>query len=677
MLSGTSPANRLLDYLPFRFSVFLSLGIFSGYRFQHIELPSVAVYLPFALLPVFYVLSRRMEWMKYVFFWSAYVFFFLYGFTAIRSRLPAFDPAHFSHYTLEGNFTVHITGRLPSSAGFRYSAEVVEAGGHPVRGNILFIVTDSGIENPPVPGNYYAVAAKILPLNHAVNPYAFDYAGYLEKKNTAYRCYVTRGQFRRVEWEGKSWFDRAQVLRSHILSSLEAYRIPGREFAVMKALLLGEKSGLEYGLKERYARAGLVHILAVSGLHVGILFLFINLLLGWMPNYPSLLWLRTGISVFVLWGYAFFTGLSPSVTRAVLMFSIIGVGMRVQRSLSLLRAAAFACFIMLTVHPFYLLDPGFQLSFTAVGGIGLFYHKILKLFPFSHPWIRYFTSLVSVSLSATLGTLPLTIYYFHRFPALFLVSNILIVPWLGVVMGLGFVISIWAGIWTVPQWIVDTEVFLLKVMNTVTDYLAGLDGFVLEQLHLSTAGLVVAYAVILALGYWWGSRNYGRMLAVLVSVLLFQLILVAERYRAYHTSECVVFHRPGYSMLGIRDGKRMRLWTDLDSLSLSRESAWAAYRAHYGGLEVSVIHGIPPFLSFGETLIQVIDSTGVYFPAGADVVVVRKSPYLHPVMVSDSLGDPLFVLDGSNRYRIRELWQNSLSNVHLTHTAGAWVKQIR
>ncbi|MBP5170838.1 MAG: ComEC/Rec2 family competence protein [Bacteroidales bacterium] len=283
----------------------------------------------------------------------------------------------------------------------------------------------------------------------------FDYAAYMRQRGFLGQVYAASGKWRRSAFQaGFSLRVACERSRQRLLRRYGRAGLEPEPLALVAALTLGEKSLIDSPLKQRFASAGVAHILAVSGMHVGIVCGLLGLLLRPLVRRRRLETLRQLLLTALLWGYACLTGLSASVVRAVLMFSVVALGRCLRRRTSSWNALGFAAFVMLAIRPFYLFDAGFQLSFAAVASI-LWLQPCFRqqldggadpnsqtvtsspideaaaiwgLPGAARSLAGYFKDLLSVSLAAQIGTAPLSVWYFHQFPNYFWLGNLLMVP---------------------------------------------------------------------------------------------------------------------------------------------------------------------------------------------------------------------------------------------------------
>lgn len=341
---------------------------------------------------------------------------------------------------------------------------------------------------------------------HAWHNGNFDYQRYMASHGFVGETYVIRGGWQRqqLSLSTLSVLQRSRLrflLWRHAL--LEHYRqwsVTDEAYGILAAMTLGEKTQLDASLKETYSQVGASHILALSGLHLMIIFTIISLFASW----PRRRILSQVLIVLAIWVYAFLVGLPPSVVRAATMitvYALLSIGYRERMSVNTL---AFVAIVMLIVHPYTLYDVGFQLSFAAVLAILLFTplfdqfvapHLLQR-----HWWLKFFWGMTTVSLSAQLGTAPLVAYYFGRFPTYFLLSNYVVIPLATLIlyMALCSVATWW---WTALQGVLVAILSAIVVtMNRLLQLIAMLPYCSIDNIRVSALQVFLIYIVI-ACGY--------------------------------------------------------------------------------------------------------------------------------------------------------------------------------
>jgi competence protein ComEC len=288
-----------------------------------------------------------------------------------------------------------------------------------------------------IPADSLAVALR--PSDWLVINTRFEKTGqmFLRKGGIAARAFVCKNHWKKSDNYDKQGFNlrfAALKWRRILLHHLREIIPDEKSFAVGAALLLGYTPGLDKDIRQTFAATGASHVLSISGLHFSIIYGILYFLFSFSGNHKRGRILRQAIILPLLWFFVFLTGMGPSVIRAAVMISLWGVGNAFLYKSFTINTLCAAAFFMLLYNPFNLYDAGFQLSFSAVMAILLINPHLVKLYESRNPMIRYVWELSCVSTSAQLGTTPLSMYYFHQFPLLFLVTNLFAVPMTAVIL---------------------------------------------------------------------------------------------------------------------------------------------------------------------------------------------------------------------------------------------------
>jgi competence protein ComEC len=355
---------------------------------------------------------------------------------------------------------------------------------------------------PLLPGQILWVnkAPEVIP--EPKNPNEFDYKGFMARKGVFHRQFV--GKEVRIIQSGQSSDFRYFLdhLRQKMVLMLEA-KIPDPDSQqVAMALLLGQKQNLDPAIRQAYSETGVMHILAVSGLHVGIIYaIFLFLMkLARLKKHQTKYYLIAVIGI--IWLYAFLTGLSPSVLRAATMFSLITLGQMRERKPSIYNVLAFSAMLLITANPDVIFDVGFQLSYLAVIGIVLIQPLILNWWLPSSKVGEYFWQMTSVSIAAQLVTFPLSVYYFHVFPTYFLIANLFVIPISFLIMQVGVPLMILGWIPFLGEalgWILS---WLVWSQNQVTLIIHQFPLGTINRLTIGFPGMVLIWALLLIWANW-------------------------------------------------------------------------------------------------------------------------------------------------------------------------------
>ena len=260
---------------------------------------------------------------------------------------------------------------------------------------------------------------------------------FLRKEGIAARAFVRKNHWKKLDNYNKQEFNlrfAALKCRRILLNHLREIIPDEKSFAVGAALLLGYTKDLDKDIRQTFAATGASHVLSISGLHFSIIYGILYFLFSFLGNHKKGRILRQAIILPLLWFFVFLTGMGPSVIRAAVMISLWGFGNAFLYKSFTINTVGAAAFFMLLYNPFNLYDVGFQLSFSAVMAILLINPHLVKLYKSRNPMIQYIWELSCVSTSAQLGTAPLSMYYFHQFPLLFLVTNLFAIPMTAIIL---------------------------------------------------------------------------------------------------------------------------------------------------------------------------------------------------------------------------------------------------
>ncbi len=331
-------------------------------------------------------------------------------------------------------FTVQLMRRVDGDSMFRQPVSVLAR-----------IKTDPVPENLH-PGHLIVFEGRITPAARPKNPGEFDYRNYLANQGIRYLVYLRRGSYRILPGQkGFSLTRQFGLWRNRLLKALRRQGLSKDAYAVAAAILLGYDQLIGPDVHQDFTAAGAVHILCVSGLHVGIIFLIFNLLFSFLLRLKYGKAIRGVLLLSVIWAYALLTGLSPSVSRAATMLSLFIMADMLNRQIDSFNILAASAFLLLAVHPLLLFDVGFQLSYAAVAGILLFYFPIYRSLYFSSKALRVVWAALVVSFSAELGAFAIAAHYFHQFPLYFLLTNLAVfgLSYFILLSGMAFLLFSW------------------------------------------------------------------------------------------------------------------------------------------------------------------------------------------------------------------------------------------
>lgn len=518
----------LHKYPFFRLAVPWMLGIYCGDRFSDSFSEPLWGFLAcilWACLSFLFYFSERYSW-RWCFGVSLSLFCLAGGWLSVNLQLKTAAETEFPKeeavYRLRVNDFPEIRERT-----FLCRVWLKERhdslGIHPVNKQAILYFQRDSLSSRLQMGEELWVRSRISPPVSARNFDEFDYARYLIRKGISGTGFVASGHWQfsecRKEKEGIATvlYRLAASYRTQIENLYRRLGIEGDELAVLSALTLGDKTDLSESVRESYSVAGVSHVLALSGLHIGLLyalafFLLRPLLLGGQSGRV----LRSLLLILLLWLFAFFTGLSPSVVRSAAMFSIWALADLCGRQSFSLNTLALTAWLMLLVRPVWLFDVGFQLSFAAVLSILLFQPFLYRLCPVRHRAGTYLWGLVSVSVAAQLGTAPLVLFYFSRFSTHFLLTNLLVVPLVTLILYAAVVLLLltpMSGLQAVAA--VGLEK-MLRMLNLLVRWVEQLPYASVDGIWLYPLEVAGCYLVLGAFFCYLCHRRYARLVTALV-----------------------------------------------------------------------------------------------------------------------------------------------------------------
>lgn len=416
-----------------------------------------------------------------------------------------------------------------------------------------------------LPGDIIKLECQPLPVVNRGNPHEFDYKFYLENNGIKYYSFSRKDDILAHSRPEKLRLRyRALIIRERIISMYRERGISDDRIGLVAALTLGQKNLLDPEQKQVFIRAGVMHIMAVSGLHAVILSMFILNMLFFLKG--RLEFIRIVIAVALLWGFAFVTGLTPSVLRAALMFSFLQAGKLLKRDVNSINSVLASAMILLLAHPSVLFDAGFLLSYSAVLFIICFYRSFYLKINIKNYGADKIWQSAAVTVIAQAGTLPLTISLFNRFPAWFILTNVIIVPLSSVVVIIGCLVPL-----TYPVEFVSRPLALL--MN----YLTGLTEVFTEKAaslpfaSIENIGMVTIESFLLFIFIFLLTMSLLNRKAIPLRIPLIALLVLAGAgsVRSIHdrvSGELIVYNGISESQVGIRTGRKMNLWSAADTV---------------------------------------------------------------------------------------------------------------
>ena len=675
---------QLLKYIPLQLTFCLVLGIFTGF-FLNLNPIFVIVSLVtlLSILGIFYLLAYKFIIPSIYFTITALLSFYLIGITSITIHNDLNNKKHYTKYVSElqpRTALIKVESILKANDYYdKYVGEVLKIEHHETQGKILLNINKDSLQNDLNVDDVLVIKTNFELINGPKNPYQFNYKFYLEKQNIYRQITTSKKEIFILDGQKTSIKGLAHKFRIRINQSLIKSGFNGDELAIINALLLGQRQEMSKEILENYTKAGAVHILAVSGLHVGIILLIITVFLKPLDYLKHGKLIKLIITLLLLWTFAFIAGLSASVVRAVTMFTALSIGLAFNRKNSLYKNLIISVFFLLLFNPYYLFEVGFQLSYLAVFFIVWLQPIIYSVWKPSFKPLDYFWQLFTVSVAAQIGVLPLSLYYFHQFPGLFFVANLLIIPVLGLILGLGIAIIFFSLINLLPKALANFYQGVIDLMNHLIAWIADQESFLFQEISFSLLLMLSIYLFIIFCFRWIENKTVNKFKYVLVTIVLIQVVFIFEEHKTSSYNELVIFNKSKASALAIKENYELRAASNLD-LSIQKET-FKDYIIGSGVSKITMMDTLKNVYQVDDEKLLIVDSLGIYRINDfvPDMVLLSNSPKINLERMIDEINPNFIIADASNFKSYVLQWEKTCINkgikFYYTAKEGAYVKR--
>jgi competence protein ComEC len=457
---------------------------------------------------------------------------------------------------------------------------------NPLKGSIILYCKKDSSGNRFLPGDIMIVRCTPVGIASRGNPYEFDYRFYMENHNIRYYAFIDSSDILSHQTPGRrNLKDKARIIRERIIEMFRERGINGERLALVAAITLGQKNMLDPEQKLSFMKAGVMHIMAVSGLHAVILSLFVYKLLFFLKGRLRIL--RILITLLLLWSFAFVTGLTSSVLRAALMYSFLQAGQMLKRPANGLNSVLASAFVLIMIRASVIFDAGFLLSYSAVIFIISFYRDLYEKIRFKYRIPDLIWQSAAVTIIAQAGTLPLTIMLFNRFPTWFILSNIIIVPVASLVIVTGCLVPLTYHVTFLSKFLAGILDRLTGLTELLTEKVSSLPFSTIENIGLTTVeSIFLAVTIFLLLKYLLKRKSIS-VLYPLTGLLFLFFAGTVKNISTGRTNEIIVYNNSGNTAIGVRTGRILNLYSD--SSFICQEAA-----RHCAALNLRLYHFIIP-----------------------------------------------------------------------------------
>ncbi|MBG9374689.1 ComEC/Rec2 family competence protein [Panacibacter sp. DH6] len=555
-------------------------------------------------------------------------------------------------------------------------------------GNILLYFKKDSAATKLTYGSRLIITKPLQQIKNNGNPGAFHYSRYCLFHGITAQVYLNENDYTLVANTEEYWLDRYRFkLRDAAIATLQEY-IPGvAAQGVAEALLIGYREDLDKDLVQAYSNTGVVHIIAISGLHLGMIYALLVWLFKRFSRFRFVKWLRPVVILLVLWAFTLVAGAAPSIMRSAVMFSFIVLGETIGRRTNMYNTLAASAFCMLISDPFMLWDVGFLLSYAAVISIITFRKPIYNWLFYQNKLLNGLWGLTSVTLSAQVLTIPIVVFYFHQFPNFFLVTNFVAVPLSGIILYGEILLLIIAPIIPLAKFIGYLLGYMLTAMNGYIENINALPVAVWNNLQLSVTETWLLYGVFVCVAAWLMLKRNKMLIAALSFACAYSIILSADYIKTNGQQKLVVYNVNKHTAIDLLQGDSFH-FSGSDDLrqdgflrNFHLKPARVLYRANIPGKPLitansiyTIHHKKVLWLSSNITA----HSTAAKIPV--DILVISANRKIDMNQLQQAFDAKLIIFDSSNPLWKIQQWKKDCDSLHLRfHSipgSGAFVMDL-
>jgi competence protein ComEC len=540
-------------------------------------------------------------------------------------------------------------------------------------------------------GSQLLLGKPLQEIRNSGNPGGFDYKRYCLFHDISHQVYLKPDEFILLPDKKETWLKKFLIsTRNRVLHILRSHIRGEKELGLAEALLIGYKNDLDKNLVQSYTNTGVVHIIAISGLHLGLIYWLLLQLLMPMRKRKELRWLRPLLIIAGLWLFALLAGSQPSIVRSAAMFTSMVIGDSYLRKGNIFNTLAFSAFILLCWNPFWLWDVGFQLSYAAVLSIVLFMRPVYHLFYIRNKLLDFFWKLTSVTIAAQVLTMPVSVYHFHQFPVLFILSNFIAVP-LGSVILIGEIIlcavSFLPAVAAMAGKLLSC---LIWFMNTYIERVESLPYSLWDGLQLTILQSAVLFIIIAGFSYWLLEKSKPGFYFGLAALLVFVSLRTASFLQTSQQKKIIVYNIPPRQAMDFVDGRKYFFLGDDELLkddflkNFHLKPSRIRHRTEPEKRLGNLYHRDNYFVYHGKKILLADKTLSFRYTEDkmpVDLLVVSKSPRLYFKTLANSLDIKQVVFDSSVPPWKMKHWKKDCDALgirwHDVNEQGAFVMNLR
>ncbi len=686
-----------LRAIPF-FRIFISfaLGIYCNFK-TNISLPfPLLILISTIIIYQFSLLIKIPVYRKWLIGIILSISFFIFGWQFIFWNNPINQPSNFQHQLTKENKKYWVIGQIENIPTTKKTTKVIlrlqkigtdKTHLQSTNGQLLCYVQTDSLSRKLNYGQQILIHGFINETESPKNPNQFNYKQYLAFQKIHHQTYIKSESWKLYQNSATDFLGIINKIRANKVKQIQKHIKGEAEQGVAMALLLGYKEALSDEIQTAYSETGAIHVLAVSGLHVGIIAMILKFIFGRI-RFGKFQFLKPILIVLPLWFYAFLTGFSPSVIRATIMFSFVFIGLEMKNRPDVYNVLAASAFVILLIEPYFLFSVGFQLSYAAVLGIIYFQAKIAIWWLPKYKIVNYFWQLTTVSIAATLGTLPFTLYYFHQFPIWFWLSSAIVIPGAFLILCIGlafFTIGLITGfdafLGTILTW-------TIKIMNTAIQFIHHFPITKIKGLWFSEIEFYIITFTIITLGIFLQNRRIKWFLFSIISILTLAIISITQFYICQKQQKVIIYNVNNNSVIDFVEGTTVYSFRNERLKQIDYEFASQDHQYHLNietvdsfninnNLEINSLRKQGNLIQFHETTFFIInkqsgkkwqiENTLNAKKLQIDYLILRENPKINIADLSTQFEFKTIIFDSSNSYWYINNWIKECEDLQIRY----------
>ena len=554
---------------------------------------------------------------------------------------------------------------------------------------ILYFKKDSTLSTLEY-GSQLIITKPLQEIKNSGNPGGFDFKRYSLFQGITHQAFMKENEFEILPTTNKKIFQQfLNESRAKVLSILRKNIKGEKELGLAEALLIGYKDDLDKTLVQSYSNTGVVHVIAISGLHLGLIYWLLTLILKPLQR-KKVKWLRPALILAGLWLFSLLAGAQPSIIRSAVMFTSIVLADSLTRKSSIFNTLAFSAFLLLCYDPYWLWDVGFQLSYAAVLSIVVFMQPIYNLLYIKNKLLDLIWKLNAVTIAAQILTVPVSIYHFHQFPNYFLLTNFFAVP-LSSLIVLGEILLCAASFIPAIAIFIGKIIFwLIWVMNSYIERIEIVPFSLWDGLQISIPQTILLYGVAIGLGFWLMEKSKTGLKYALAALFGFVVLRTISFVQANNRQQLIVYNVPQKRAIDLIDGRKYFFVGDSDLLADD-------FIRNFHLKPSRVLHRIEPAINFenyqerenlivyNSKRIMMIGETKYFAPLEekipVDLLLISGNPKLYFNKLAETFSIKQVVFDGSCPTWKINYWKMDCDSLlipfHDVSEKGAFVMNFR